>query len=104
MLESAAPWCPHLMPPYSRKETRRLEHLHDVRSPLRAQTSRNLLEPGIFLVLEDRRGRDPADRWSSKAFFARRDRSSASLLKFQSAEATSQSCLHPTMRHGGLPA
>src|SRR5258708_36674020 len=92
------------MPPYSRRETRRLEHLHDARSPPQAQISRNSLESGIFLVVEDRRGPDPADRWSSKASFARHDRSSASLLRFQSAEVTSQSFSHLTRRHAGLPA
>src|SRR5258705_12542125 len=43
------------MPAYSRKETPRLAHRHDVHIRLQAQTSKNPRESGIFLVAQDRR-------------------------------------------------
>src|SRR5258705_273362 len=41
------------MPAYSRKETPRLAHRHDVHIRLQAQTSKNPRESGIFLALFD---------------------------------------------------
>src|SRR5260221_13573604 len=92
------------MPPYSHKETQRLEHLRDVRIPPRAQTSRNPLESDTFPAVLDRRGPARAGIWNSMASVGRRGKSSANPLTFQLAVAIFQSCSHPTKRPAAVPA
>src|SRR5258708_15103944 len=92
------------MPPYSHKETQRLEHLRDVRIPPRAQTSRNPLESDIFPAVLDRRGPARAGIWNSMASVGRRGKSSANPLTFQLAVAIFQSSSHPTQPPAALPA
>src|SRR5258708_8821469 len=92
------------MPPYSHKETQRLEHLRDVRIPPRAQTSRNPLESDIFPAVLDRRAPARAGIWNSMASVGRRGKSSANPLTFQLAAAIFQSCSTPTKAPARLPA
>src|SRR5882762_9096352 len=92
------------MPAYSRKETPRLAHRHDVHILLQAQTSKNPPESGIFLAAPGRKEPAPTGRWNSTPCVERRGKSSTNRATFQSVEVTFQFCWHPTKPRGGLPA